>query len=170
MFPKFDFQYSFHLPVKIMCKWKWDPCLCVVRKRVYISQDVSNCWLCEVFFSIFAQIKSFMAQRYPGNVTHKENRTICFKLGNTWKFTSEIQFTTVNLTEVNNSYYFEGALSLDISFSLRLFFRTTGWGGNSSTNHCLWFKQTGILRNKGNGCTWLKLRCQDNGHALLDYC
>lgn len=58
---------------------------------------------------------------YPGNLTHVENRTICFRLGNTWKFTSEIQFYIVNLTETNKSYYFEGALSLEINFSLRLF-------------------------------------------------
>lgn len=69
---------------------------------------------CEpVIIPIFAEPKSFMDYCYPGNPTHVENRTICFRLGNTWKFTSEIQFHKVNLTEVNKSYYFEGALSID---------------------------------------------------------
>lgn len=92
-----------------------------MTKMFIFCQYVSNCWLCKAFFSIFAQIKSFIDQCYPGNVTHVENRTICFRLGNTWKFTSEIEITTVDETEVNKSYYFEGVLSLEINFSLRLF-------------------------------------------------
>ena len=55
-------------------------------------------------FPVFEEIKSVMDHRYPGNLTHVENRTICFRLGNTYKFTSEILFYKVNLTEVNKNY------------------------------------------------------------------